>query len=388
MIVGTGNDTVSRLAAASTNGYLLAVNSATATGLEWQSAPAGYLAPTIGTTVITSGTTVSTIESVTLSNATLSGTLTAGATSGTNGYLLTSTGSGVQWAAAPVSLPSQTGNDGKALVTNGTTASWSGAVPVAQTTEPTTLIDGLIWLDTDGTVVGQNQTRWSKAPAGGTTSLSGVDDNGLTLSYTTGYEQVYRNGVLLSRGNDYTATNGTSVTLIDATIAGDIIEIFASAVLALTDVYTQAQVDAKVATQNNSLLNNPIVKSPEERWTTSATSATGTVNFDAFTQGVLYYTSNASGNWTLNIRGDSTTTLNSMLTTGDSITVAFFVTNGGTAYYQTGFQIDGSSVTPKWSGGTAPAAGNASSIDIYSFSIVKTANATFTVFGAGPVKYA
>jgi len=73
--------------------------------------------------------------------------------SGTNGYLLTvnsATATGLEWAAAPVSLPSQTGNDGKVLVTNGTTASWSGATPVAQTTEPTTLIDGLVWLDTDG----------------------------------------------------------------------------------------------------------------------------------------------------------------------------------------------------------------------------------------------
>jgi hypothetical protein len=61
LLVGTANDTVSRLAAATTNGYLLAVNSATATGLEWQAAPAGYSAPTLGTTVITSGTTVTTI---------------------------------------------------------------------------------------------------------------------------------------------------------------------------------------------------------------------------------------------------------------------------------------------------------------------------------------
>jgi len=136
-------------------------------------------------------------------------------------------------------------------------------------------------------------------------------------------------------------------------------------------------------------LNNAIVKSPEERWTTSATSATGTIAFDANTQGALYYTSNASGNWTLNVRGDSGTTLSSILAVGDAITVAFLVTNGGTAYYQTGFQIDGSSQTIKWSSGTAPASGNASSIDAYSFTIIKTAaTPTYTVFGAGPIKYA
>ena len=70
------------------------------------------------------------------------------------------------------------------------------------------------------------------------------------------------------------------------------------------------------------------------------------------------------------------------------MTVAFLVTQGGTAYYQTAFQVDGSSVTPKWSGGTAPSAGNTSGIDAYSFTIIKTADATFTVLAAGPIKYA
>jgi hypothetical protein len=64
------------------------------------------------------------------------------------------------------------------------------------------------------------------------------------------------------------------------------------------------------------------------------------------------------------------------------MTCAFLVTNGATAYYQTGFQVDGSAVTPKWQGGTAPTAGNASSIDIYSYTIVKTGNAAFTVFAS------
>lgn len=150
----------------------------------------------------------------------------------------------------------------------------------------------------------------------------------------------------------------------------------------------QTQVDAKAASTTPTL-TSPIVISPEERTTVSATAATGTINFDASTQGVLYYTTNASANWTLNIRGTSGATLNSILATGDAITVSFLVTNGSTAYYQTAFQIDGSAVTPKYSGGTAPASGNASSIDAYTYTIVKTAaTPTYTVFGAGPVKYA
>lgn len=82
-------------------------------------------------------------------------------------------------------------------------------------------------------------TRWSKAPSAGTTSLSGLDDNSVSLVYSVGYEAVYRNGTLLSRGNDYTATNGTSITLIDATLAGDIIEVFANQTIPLTDTYSQ-----------------------------------------------------------------------------------------------------------------------------------------------------
>jgi hypothetical protein len=147
--------------------------------------------------------------------------------------------------------------------------------------------------------------------------------------------------------------------------------------------------DTLVGRATSDTLTNKVLLSPEERTTVSATAATGTVNFDAVTQGVLYYTTNASANWTLNVRGSSGVTLSSLLAVGDSITVAFLVTNGSTAYYQTAFQIDGSAVTPKYSGGTAPASGNASAIDAYTYTIVKTAaTPTYTVFGAGPVKYA
>lgn len=88
-------------------------------------------------------------------------------------------------------------------------------------------------------------TRWSKAPAAGTTSLSGLDDNSVSLVYSVGYEAVYQNGVLLSRGNDYTATNGTTITLTTATVAGDIIEVFANQTIPLTDTYSQTVSDGR-----------------------------------------------------------------------------------------------------------------------------------------------
>jgi hypothetical protein len=121
--------------------------------------------------------------------------------------------------------------------------------------------------------------------------------------------------------------------------------------------------------------------------TISATAATGTINYDVTTQSVLYYTSNASANWTVNFRGSSGTSLNTLMSTGESMTVAFLVTQGATAYYNSAVQVDGASVTPKWQGGTAPTSGNASSIDVYSYTIIKTGAATFTVL-ASQTKFA
>jgi hypothetical protein len=119
-----------------------------------------------------------------------------------------------------------------------------------------------------------------------------------------------------------------------------------------------------------------------EKVTSAATAATGTLTYDVITQAVLNYTTNASGNWTLNVRGDGSNSLDSIMDTGESITIAHLVPQGGTAYYNSAFQIDGSSVTPEWQGGSAPSEGNVSSIDVYSYTIIKTGSATFTVLAS------
>jgi hypothetical protein len=118
--------------------------------------------------------------------------------------------------------------------------------------------------------------------------------------------------------------------------------------------------------------------------TVSATAATGTIAYDVTTQSVLFYTSNASANWTVNFRASSGTSLNTALATGQSVTVAFLVTQGSTAYFNNSVQVDGttSGVTTRWQGGTAPSSGNANSVDIYTYTIIKTANATFSVFAS------
>jgi hypothetical protein len=312
---------------------------------------------------------------------------------------------------------------------------------------------------------------WRKTAAGSETSLSGYDNNNQALSYTPGQEQVYLNGILLVRGEDYTATNGTSITNLSALAANDYVQIncynnfsvasvpstsingeipvgnipstiarvagptftgtpaapTASAGTNTTQIATTAFVTTAVSnlvdaapgaldtlnelaaalgddasfasTITTSLSAKAPLESPSftgttsigqilEKATVSATAATGTINYELLTNGsVTYYTSNASGNWTLNLRGNSSTTLNSIMSIGQSLTIAFLVTQGSTAYYQSALQIDGSAVTAKWQGGTSPSSGNTSSIDIYSLTVLKTANATFTAL-ASQTKYA
>ena len=121
--------------------------------------------------------------------------------------------------------------------------------------------------------------------------------------------------------------------------------------------------------------------------TISATAATGTINYDVTTQSVLFYTTNASGNWTVNFRGSVGTSLDTVMATGESISATFLVTQGATAYYNSVVQIDGSTVTPKWQGGTAPTSGNASSVDCYTYVIQKTGAATYVVL-ASQTKFA
>ena len=124
------------------------------------------------------------------------------------------------------------------------------------------------------------------------------------------------------------------------------------------------------------------IQSVAEKVTTEATAATGTINYDVLTQAVWNFTSNAAANWTLNIRGDGSNTLDNIMDTGESITIAHIVAQGSTPYYNSAVQIDGSGVTPEWQGGAAPTAGNASSLDVYSYTIIKTGSATFTVLAS------
>ena len=111
-------------------------------------------------------------------------------------------------------------------------------------------------------------------------------------------------------------------------------------------------------------------------------STTGTINFDALTQAIIFFDDSQAANRTINFRGDATKSLDSVMVAGESMTFATLMREGTTAYYLNAYQIDSAAVTPKWQGGTAPSAGNASSIDAYAFTIVKTGTSTFTVLAS------
>ena len=145
---------------------------------------------------------------------------------------------------------------------------------------------------------------------------------------------------------------------------------------------TGIDVTGTAVTDGLTVAGTSLVQQTKEKMTISATAANGTIAYDALTQAVLYYTTNASGNWTINVRGAGSNTLNSIMSTGEALTVVFLATQGSTAYYNSAFQVDGSSVTPNWQGGSAPTEGTASGIDVYTYNIIKTGDAAFTVLAS------
>jgi hypothetical protein len=292
-----------------------------------------------------------------------------------------------------------------------------GATAVFTNSAPTTSITtGTVWVDKDATAVLSNpfipqaiiaaKGDLLAGTANDTVAVLPVGTNGQVLkanSATTsglewGTDSSYSAPTIgstsIASGATVTTIAGltlTSPTISTITNTGTVTLPTATDTLvgrATTDTLTNKTLTSP--TINTATISTPVFIAPEERFNIVSSAATGTVAINILTAGVWYYTSNATGNHTLNFRGDGSTTLNSLLTTGDAVTVLWLNTNGSTAYYPNVYQVDGttSGVTVNWSGGTAPSAGNASGIDAYSFTIVKTADATFRILAAGAVKYA
>jgi hypothetical protein len=303
-----------------------------------------------GVTTISFGTTGLTPSTATSGAVTVAGTL-ATANGGTNSTA-TPTAGAVAYGTGTAYAFTTAGSAGQVLTSNGSSApTWAAAAVGDVTAAGNNAFTGAnTFYNTTGQTFGT-----------GTTS-----NDGIIVAGRTGGSSSFR--VTLTPG---TLTASRTATLPDATttLAG----------LSVTQAFTATQTFTGSSSALAMVLNDAA-----EVVTVSATAATGTINYDVTTQAVLFYTTNASGNFTVNIRASSGTSLNTALSTGQSVTVAFLVTNGATAYFNSSVQVDGttSGVTTRWQGGTAPAAGNASSVDAYVYTIIKTANATFSVFAS------
>ena len=285
--------------------------------------------------------------------------------SGTVGNVLTSTGSA--WvSSAPVAGGTVTsvgvGGGTTGLTTSGGPVTTSGTITLA------------------GTLI----------PANGGTGQTSYTNGELLIGNTTGNTLTKAS---LTAGSGISITPGSGSITIAATGAGTVTSITAgtgltggaittSGTIALDYTAASPWTGKQTFTGSTSVLAAKFVNALETA-TISAIAATGTINYDITTQSVLYYTTNASANWTTNLRASSGTTLNTAMATGESITAAFLVTQGATAYYNNVVQVDGTTVgvTTKWQS-AVPTAGNASGIDVYTYTVIKTGAATFTVLAS------
>jgi hypothetical protein len=267
-----------------------------------------------------------------------------------------------------IALSGSTGTAGYVLTSNGASApTWQANA------------NGLVITDDTTT----NATRFLTFTSASTGSITGADVSSTKLAFNPSTGALTATSLTPTNALGV-AYGGTGATTLTGVLKGNGTSAFTAAT-AGTDYVAPGTATTFTALQTFSgstsvadLKTSNIL----EVATVSATAATGTIDYDVTTQSVLYYTTDASGNFTVNFRGSSGTSLDTIMATGESLSATFLVTNGASAYYNSAVQVDGSSVTPKWQGGSAPTSGNASSIDSYTYVIIKTASATFTVLAS------
>jgi hypothetical protein len=230
------------------------------------------------------------------------------------------------------------------------------------------------------------------------------------IATTTVYTAPTLGSTTIASGTTYTNLDGLTINLTtvptSATLAktADKLSVFAATTSAeLAGVISDETGSGSLVFKQSPSLNSPTIlggtltgsklSAPSEIVYSTTAVLNGTYGYSIAapdtTGSVLYFTANPTANWTINLRYNQYQSLAGTMDVGDSLTIKYLVTNGSTAYYQSAFQIDGSAQTVKWSGGQAPVMGNASSVDAYEITVIKTAaTPTWAVFGAGPIKYA
>jgi hypothetical protein len=255
-----------------------------------------------------------------------------GASANTIGVIFTATGVGVGSGSA-TNVPTI----GKYLSSTGSTAYW--ATPDAG--------GGVSVVSAGSFVVGNTYTIYQLASGGATTDFTAIG----AASSTPGVTFI-ATGVGTGTGTATTSVNGNGKILLSS---GSVAASFTTPII------------------NGAMF---------EAATITAAAPSATTDYNVLTQTVQYYTSNSTVNFILNIRGNATTTLNSSMAIGQAMTLALLITNAGTAAYPTLVYIDGTPVTVKWQNAITPTSGFTSSVNVYVFTIVKTASATYTVLGS------
>jgi hypothetical protein len=178
------------------------------------------------------------------------------------GKYLTTDGTDPFWETVDA-LPDQTGNEGKYLTTDGTDPEWAflSGGSAADEAPTTGLVDGSIWLDTDGDILAPNGrlVRWVKTATAGQTNFSGESDSETTLNYRASSEQVFLNGVQLVRGSDYTGSDGLEIVLVDPASVGDVLQVITMPFIENTsNVLTEERFEAKGDILTATDTNQPI----------------------------------------------------------------------------------------------------------------------------------
>jgi hypothetical protein len=312
-----------------------------------------------------------TISNLTVSNiANLGGTSNVQISGGTNGYFLQTDGTGnLTWAAYPGNI---SGNNAP-----------GGSNTQIQYNDGGTTFGGSAGL-TFNKVSNVMSTPGNITAAGKITGVDASLGNAVTANYFVGNLHGYANNALVadqvSQAIQANITQTGTMTFLN--VAGDITGGNIYSNVGTVSANTVIGTNLISALSNLSVGGTTSIQQAKEKVVTEGTGAIGTINFDVLTQAILFKTANATGNFTINVRGNSSVTLDSVMSSNESMTICLINTNGPTAFYANVFKIDGTTVAPLYVANNAPTSGTSLGKDQYIYNIIKTAANTYTVLGS------